>query len=142
MEIARRKVGDVGGVQKLLSQKIPINLGSELRCEALHCHGLLDHGSLSSLYITDLGTSGKSFQRALMVKRLFSRIFASTEATISSVITATRAPIIMDVVAASFELSDPLTHFAFTHGSSSVNFPNLPVNVSSRQVSCRQKTHH
>ncbi|GBM45454.1 hypothetical protein AVEN_167918-1 [Araneus ventricosus] len=48
----------------------------------------------------------------------------------------------MDVVAASFELSDPLTHVAFTHGSSSVNFRNLPVNVCSRQVSCRQKTYH
>ncbi|GBN98539.1 hypothetical protein AVEN_76043-1 [Araneus ventricosus] len=32
-----------------------------------------------------------------------------------------------------------LTYFAFTHGSSSVNFTNLPVNVCSRQVSCREK---
>ncbi|GBO19729.1 hypothetical protein AVEN_5512-1 [Araneus ventricosus] len=45
-------------------------------------------------------------------------------------------------VAASFEVSDPLTHFAFTQGSSSVNFTNLSVRVCSRQVSCRQKTYH
>ncbi|GBL86040.1 hypothetical protein AVEN_89094-1 [Araneus ventricosus] len=35
-----------------------------------------------------------------------------------------------------------LTHFAFTHGSSSVNLTNLPVNVCNRQVSCRPKTYH
>ncbi|GBN86369.1 hypothetical protein AVEN_241149-1 [Araneus ventricosus] len=85
MKIAQRKVGAVGGL-KFPSQKIPIKLGSELRCEALYCHGLLDHGSLLILYSTDLGTSGKSFERVLMVKRLFSRIFASTEVTILSVI--------------------------------------------------------
>ncbi|GBN74563.1 hypothetical protein AVEN_170224-1 [Araneus ventricosus] len=35
-----------------------------------------------------------------------------------------------------------LTHFAFAYGSSSVNFANLPVNVCSRQVFCRQKKYH
>ncbi|GBM06345.1 hypothetical protein AVEN_121385-1 [Araneus ventricosus] len=32
--------GIEGGGRKLPSQKSPIKLGSELRCEALHCHGL------------------------------------------------------------------------------------------------------
>ena len=41
---------------------------------------------------------------------------------------------------ANFEIFALLMHFAFTHGSSSVNFINLSVNVCSRQVSCRQKS--
>ncbi|GBM79592.1 hypothetical protein AVEN_11402-1 [Araneus ventricosus] len=41
MKIARRKVGAVGGAgPQLPSQKRPIKLGSELQCEALHCHGI------------------------------------------------------------------------------------------------------
>lgn len=44
MEIARRTVGAVGEgkgrCSKLPSQKSPIKLGSELRYEALHCHGV------------------------------------------------------------------------------------------------------
>ncbi|GBL88813.1 hypothetical protein AVEN_158933-1 [Araneus ventricosus] len=51
-----------------------------------------------------------------MVKRLFSRIFASTDHIVRYHRWATGAGIIMDVVADSFEVSDPLTHFAFTHG--------------------------
>ncbi|GBL88936.1 hypothetical protein AVEN_159025-1 [Araneus ventricosus] len=74
-----------------------------------------------------------------MVKRLFSRIFASTDHIVRYHRWATGSGIIMDVVADSFEVSDPLPHFAFTHGSSSVNFTNLPVKICSKQVSCQQK---
>lgn len=97
------------------------------------------------MYSNDLDTSGKSFERELMVKHLSSWIFISTEAIwgmLSVQRYANGAEIIMNIVGPICEISDLLTHFTFTYSSSSMNFTNSLMNLYSGQVLCWQKSYH